>query len=183
MYYARHLQVRVELQRFWLSSPLRNGCEQNLRFSSSFWRSSYTRRLLKLREINFHKRFMMKGQLPANAITKRSAYSLSTPSGEGSSLFIWALSVSCSDGTNAVVATLFRGTLLRHSGHRFDGIISTIIQDRAAKVNTNSNVIAMFLSRCCWRYFSCCFWCAQGVSAHLGLDEEVCGMHDGDEIG
>ncbi len=50
----------------------------------------------------------------------------------------------CSNGTDVAVATQFRDTLLRHSGHRFDDIVSTSIQDRAAKVDTNSNVIVIF---------------------------------------
>jgi hypothetical protein len=50
----------------------------------------------------------------------------------------------CSNGTDVDVATQFRDTLLRHSGHRFDDIVSTVIQDRAAKVDTNSNVIVIF---------------------------------------
>jgi len=62
----------------------------------------------------------------------------------------------CVDGRDVVVADMFRNTLLLNSGgHRFDDIVCSGIQDRAAK----------------------------GVSGHLGLDEEVCGMHDGDKIG
>jgi len=61
----------------------------------------------------------------------------------------------CADGRDVAVAEKFRETLLTNSGHRFDDIVCTVIQDRAAK----------------------------GVSGHLGLDEEVCGMHDGDKIG
>ena len=61
----------------------------------------------------------------------------------------------CSDGRDVVVADKFRDTLYKNSGHRFDSVVCSVIQDRAAK----------------------------GVSSHLGLDEEVCGMHDGDKIG
>jgi hypothetical protein len=42
----------------------------------------------------------------------------------------------CSDGTDAAVATQFHDTLFRHFGHRFADIVSTVIQDRCAKVNT-----------------------------------------------
>jgi hypothetical protein len=45
----------------------------------------------------------------------------------------------CSNGTDAAVATQFRDTLLRHTGHHFNDIVSTVMQDRCAKVNTPSN--------------------------------------------
>jgi len=42
----------------------------------------------------------------------------------------------CSDGTDVSVAALFRDTMLRNSGHEFNDIVCAVIQDRAAKVNT-----------------------------------------------
>ena len=48
----------------------------------------------------------------------------------------------CPDGTDATVATKFRDTLPRHSGHIFDDIVSAVIQDRCAKVNTPSRLVS-----------------------------------------
>ncbi len=50
----------------------------------------------------------------------------------------------CSDGKDASVAAQFRDTLFRHSGHRFDDIFSTVIQDKCATVNIISNVMTKF---------------------------------------
>ena len=50
----------------------------------------------------------------------------------------------CSDGTDAAVAKQFRETFLRHSGHQFDDIVSSVIQDRCAKVTPPSNILMMF---------------------------------------
>ncbi len=61
----------------------------------------------------------------------------------------------CGDGRDVDLSDLFRETLLKNSGLRFDDIVSSVIQDKVAK----------------------------GFSPQLGLDEEVCGMHDGDKIG
>ncbi len=49
----------------------------------------------------------------------------------------------CSDGTDAVVATLFCDTLLRLTGYHFNDIVSIVMQDRVAKVNTPSNYYIM----------------------------------------
>ena len=61
----------------------------------------------------------------------------------------------CGDGRDVDVADKLREALLKKSGHRFDDIVCSVMQDKASK----------------------------GVFSHLGLDEEVCGMHDGDKIG
>ncbi len=46
----------------------------------------------------------------------------------------------CSVGTDAAVAIQFRDTLLRNSGHQFENIVCSVMQDRAAKVNTSSHI-------------------------------------------
>ncbi len=48
-----------------------------------------------------------------------------------------------SDGTHVAVATQFRDTLLRHTCHHFNDIVSTLMQDKCAKVNTPSNIDIM----------------------------------------
>ena len=76
----------------------------------------------------------MEGHFQINASIKYSAFNLSTHNGVGTSSYVWALSV-VPMGQIVAVATQFRDTLLRHSGHNFDDIVSTVIQDRCAKVN------------------------------------------------
>jgi len=76
-------------------------------------------------------------------------------SGAGIALFVSGSSVAVTD--EMLMSPIFpvNQTLLKNSGLRFDDIVSSVIQDMAAK----------------------------GVSAQLSIGEEVCGMHAGYKIG
>jgi hypothetical protein len=60
-----------------------------------------------------------------------------------------------SDNTDKGVAALFDKTILARTGLQREQVLASVIQDRAAK----------------------------GVAGELDLEEEVCGMHDGDKLG